>query len=49
MRQKIVIKNLLQKVTFKRCLLQSASGITKRDRCYYKVSQALQSVALITK
>ena len=49
MRQKIVIKNLLQKVTFKRYLLQSASGITKRDRCYYKVSQVLQSVALITK
>ena len=32
-----------------RLLLQSTSGITKCDRLYYKVSQVLQSVTVITK
>ena len=32
-----------------RLLLQSASGITKYDRLYYKVRQVLQSMAVITK
>ena len=32
-----------------RLLLQSASGITKCDRLYYKVRQVLQSVTVITK
>ena len=32
-----------------RLLLQSASGITKYDRCYYKVRQVLQSATIITK
>ena len=30
-------------------LLQSASGITKCDKIYYKVRQVLQSVSIITK
>ena len=30
-------------------LLQSASGITKCDRIYYKVRQVLQSATVITK
>ena len=61
MRQKIVIKNLLQSVTevyYKlRQVLQGVSGITKCDRlllqsvtgCYYKVRQVLQSVTVISK
>ena len=32
-----------------RLLLQSASGITKYERLYYKVHQALQSVTVITR
>ena len=32
-----------------RLLLQSASGITKYDRLYYKVRQLLQSVTVITR
>ena len=40
--QKIIIK-------CERLLLQSASGITKCDRLYYKVRQAIQSVTVITK
>ena len=32
-----------------RLLLQSASGITKCDKVYYKVRQVLQSVTVITK
>ena len=32
-----------------RLLLQSASGITKCDKLYYKVRQVLQSVTVITK
>ena len=34
---------------FDRLLLQSASGITKCDRLYYKVRQVLQSVTVITR
>ena len=34
---------------FDRFLLQSASGITKCDRLYYKVRQVLQSVTVITR
>ena len=48
MRQKTVIKNLLQSITevyYKvRQVLQSTSGITKCDRLNYKVRQVLQSV-----
>ena len=48
MRQKTVIKNLLQSITevyYKvHQVLQSTSGITKYDRLYYKVRQVLQSV-----
>ena len=32
-----------------RSLLQSASGIIKYDRLYYKVRQVLQSATVITK
>ena len=45
----LILQSVLSTTKCDRLLLQSTSGILKQNRSYYKVSQLLQGVIVITK